>query len=80
VAYQIENSGSEILVTDSETEKTALAAIEILKQNGTVRKLPQIFVCGSSSSGRTDLRSILQDKSAPFASAAEVGDEESKSK
>lgn len=75
VVRQLEDCSADILVVDSSGEKTALKAINLLKerkkQDPSIT-LPEIFVIGTSGTGHTDLRTLLNSKTAPFATPIDV--------
>ncbi|XP_071538506.1 probable 4-coumarate--CoA ligase 3 [Panulirus ornatus] len=65
VARQLEDSGSEVIVTDPQLEQLVTAALARLKKN-----LP-VFVNGASSLGHPNLRHIIEDTSRPLAEPVE---------
>ncbi|XP_071538504.1 uncharacterized protein [Panulirus ornatus] len=67
VARQLEDSGSEVIVTDPQLEQMVTEALARLKKN-----LP-VFVNGASSLGNPNLRHIIEDTSRPLAEPVESG-------
>ena len=75
VARQIEDSGAELLVVDSIGEKTALKAINLLKERKKQDHsipIPEMFIIGTSANGLSDLRTLLNSKTAQFATPVDV--------
>lgn len=80
VCRQLADSGASLLVVDGSLEVTAIKALEEIKDanrkaGATVSPLPELFVCGESKQGSSDIRTLLFDSAAPFASPVTVSPE-----